>query len=100
MSCRFKHQIKLIGKILSQGSQAPYYQCRANPHASDDDDDDRPTFFFGNDAFREPFALEDQEKPTFFFGDRARAQLVDPIEGDSHFTDLPKMIEELSAKLV
>ena len=61
-------------------------------------DDDAPTFFFGEYTICQPHQLSEQEdKPTFFFGDDARAQFVEPIEGDSHFDDLPRSFEELNA---
>ena len=44
-----------------------------------------------------PRAFEEGQKPTFFFGALAREQLVDPIEGDGHFEDAARTIEELLA---
>ena len=73
MSCRFKRQIKIFEKLLHRS------QAQHNP-------------------FQQPPACEDEDKPTFFFGAFARARLVDPIEGDSHFDDLSASIEQFSAK--
>ena len=73
MSCRFKRQIKIFEKLLLR-SQAQHLPCQQPP------------------------AREDEDKPTFFFGAFARAQLVDPIEGDGHFDDLSASIEQFSAK--
>ena len=36
---------------------------------------------------------EGEDRPKFFFGSAAQAQLVDPIEGDEHFENLPSLIE-------
>ena len=44
-----------------------------------------------------PSAFEEGEKPTFLFGSPARSQLVDPIEGDGHFENAARTIEELLA---
>ena len=48
--------------------------------------------------YPKPLGLEDEDEPTFFFGSFARAQLVAPIEGDSHFDDLASSIEKLPSK--
>ena len=42
-------------------------------------------------------AAEDEDKPTFLFGALARAQLVEPIEGDNHFENVNSSLEELFA---
>ena len=67
-SCKFRRQIKLFEKLESQ---MPVYHRPCQP----------------------PLGLEEEDKPTFFFGAFARAQLVAPIEGDSHFDDLAGTIK-------
>ena len=59
-SLKFKRQIKQFEKL--QSSLARLQLSQKLSHAYDTED-----------------------KPTFFFGPFARAQLVDPIEGDGHF---------------
>ena len=69
-SCKFKRQIKLFEKLESQ----MHRPCA------------------------EPLGLEDEDKPTFFFGAFARAQLVAPIEGDSHFDGWASSTDRLPSK--
>ena len=93
-SQRIKRQIKLFEKLLSK------QKCRKKPVRTflKSQDDDAPSFFFGEYTIEQPRHLSEQEdKPTFFFGDDARAQFVEPIEGDSHFDHLPRSFEELYA---
>ena len=63
MSCTFKRQIKLFEKLMAYSQESKHLQRQSHAYEQ----------------------WIEEEKPTFFFGAFARAQLVNPIEGDSHF---------------
>ena len=74
--CKFKRQIKQFEKLESLVRQHSSKQPQP------------------------PLADDSEDKPTFFFGAFARAQLVDPIDGDAHFEDISPKIVELTASQV